>query len=107
MPHKRRRPGQRPTDRYHGIAVASACDDCAYPIGDPEPSEHGLRMAPIHTTHIPALEAEGWITTRYRHQPPDVTCLHYHLQHWEGGHGEDCCGLVPQQPTFARAGSGR
>jgi len=39
------------------------------------------------------MEAQGWITTRYRHQPPDVTCLHYHLQHWEGGHGDDCCGL--------------
>lgn len=92
MTHKRRRPRQRPVDRYHGIAVAAACGDCAHLIGNPEPSEGGIRMALVHTSHIPELEAHGWITTRYRHQPPDVTCLHYHLEHWEGEH-DGCCGM--------------
>jgi hypothetical protein len=91
MTRKHRGPG-RPIDRYHGIAVASACEDCAHLIGSPEPSEHGIRMALIHTSHIPELEAQGWITTRYRHEPPDITCLHYHLEHWEGEH-VGCCGM--------------
>jgi hypothetical protein len=91
MPHKHRRRG-RPIDRYHGLAVASACDGCAHLIGNPDPSEDGIRMALIHTSHIPELEAQGWITTHYRHQPPDITCLHYHLEHWEGGHN-GCCGM--------------
>jgi hypothetical protein len=90
MPHKRRG-RRRPIDRYHGIAVASASEDCAHLIGNPEP-ESGIRMTLIHTSHIPELEAQGWITTHYRHQPPDVVCLHYHLEHWEGGHN-GCCGM--------------
>jgi hypothetical protein len=93
---KRRRPKR---SRQHpgpgsGIALASACDACAHLIGNPEPSEHGLRMTMIHASHIPELEAEGWVTTPAPDGgPPDCTCIHYHLQHWEGGHGDDCCGL--------------
>ena len=83
MPHKRRG-GGRPIDRYHGMAAASACADCAHLIGNPEPSEDGRYMALIHTSHIPELEAQGWITTHYRHEPPDVACVHYHEAYWQG-----------------------
>jgi hypothetical protein len=83
------------TTRDEGIAVVAACEDCAHLIGNPEPSEHGIRMAVIHIGHVPELEALGWITTRQSgpHEPPDCCCLYYHLEHWEGGHGDDCCGL--------------
>jgi hypothetical protein len=93
---KRRKPKR---SRLHigpdaGIACAAACDGCAHLIGDPEPDpESGIRMALIHTHHVPELVADGWVLTEYEHDLPDVTCLHYHLQHWEGGHGADCCGL--------------
>jgi hypothetical protein len=83
MTRKHRGP-RRPIDRYYGLAVASACADCAHLIGNPEPSEDGIRMALIHTSHIPELEAQGWITTHYRHQPSDVVCEHYHAANWQG-----------------------
>jgi hypothetical protein len=83
---------QRRTYRQPGIAVAAACDDCAHLIGSPEPSEHGLRMAIIHIGHVGELQALGWILTSNGHEPPDITCRHYHAMHWEGGHGDDCCG---------------
>lgn len=74
-----------------GIAVASACADCAGHIGSPEPSEHGIRMAIVHDHHVAELEALGWIVTRYPHEPPDVACPHYHQANWRGDH-DDCCG---------------
>ncbi len=42
-------------------------------------------MALIHTSHIPELEAQGWITTHYRHEIPDVACEHYHAKYWRSG----------------------
>jgi hypothetical protein len=69
-----------------GIAVASACSSgCAALIGNPEPSEHGIRMSVVHASHIPELEALGWIVTRYPHEPPDVVCVHYHEAYWQDG----------------------
>jgi hypothetical protein len=85
---------QRRTHREPAIAFVAACDDCAHLIGRPEPSEHCIRMAPVHLADVPGLEALGWITTPAGpHEPPDCCCIHYHLEHWEGGHGDDCCGL--------------
>lgn len=88
-PHHR----SRRAYRQPAIAMAAACDQCAHLIGSPEPHD-GIRMAPVHLSDVPGLEAQGWITTPAGpHEPPDCACIHYHLQHWEGGHGDDCCGL--------------
>jgi hypothetical protein len=89
----RRRKPQR--SRRHiganaGIAVASACDACAWLISGGEQVVPGRHMGLIHTSHVPELVALGWILTGNPAGPPDVTCLHYHLKHWEGGHG-GCC----------------
>jgi hypothetical protein len=76
-------------------AALAACDDCAHLISNPEPSEDGIRMAIMHIGYVPQFEALGWITTRSRpHEPPDCCCPHYHALYWEGGHGDDCCGLA-------------
>jgi hypothetical protein len=92
MSHRHHGP-QRRTHREPGIAVAAACDDCAHLIGSPEPSEDGIRMAIVHIGHVPELEALGWITTPAGpHESPDCCCIHYHLEHWEGGHN-GCCGI--------------
>jgi hypothetical protein len=69
--------------RNHGVAVAFACDDCAHLIGSPEPQD-GIRATVIHEHHIPELYALGWIVTRYRGEPPDVVCEHYHAANWIG-----------------------
>lgn len=65
------------------IAIASACDGCADRIGNPEAWAPGRHMGVIHASHVPELEAEGWIVTRYPHEPPDVACFHYHAAHWQ------------------------
>jgi hypothetical protein len=78
---------------HAGIAVASACDACAYLISGGEHVAPGRHMGIIHAEHVPELVALGWVLTEHPADPPDVTCLHYHLEHWEGGHGDDCCGL--------------
>jgi hypothetical protein len=92
---KRRRPRRprRHIGAHAGIAVASACDGCAWVIGGGEETSPGYVMGIIHGHHVPELVALGWILTEYPAHPPDVACLHYHLQHWEGGHGDDCCGM--------------
>ena len=87
----------RHTSWRAGIACAAACDDCVHLIGNPEPNpDSGIRMVIIHACHVPELQAEGWILTAGRDGDlPDITCIHYHLKHWEGGHADDCCGMGP------------
>jgi hypothetical protein len=52
MPRHPKRPA-RP-HRMNGIAVASACGDCAPMIGNPPPWEPGRHMTIIHDHHIPS-----------------------------------------------------
>jgi hypothetical protein len=67
------------------VVVASACAACAPRIGSPPEYEPGSHMGVIHASHVPDLEADGWIVTRYPHEPPDVVCVHYHEAHWQDG----------------------
>jgi hypothetical protein len=53
---------QRRSHCQPAIACAAACDDCAHLIGNPEPSEDGIRMTIMHAEHVPEYEAIGWIT---------------------------------------------
>jgi hypothetical protein len=71
--------------RMNGIAVASACDDCAHLIGSPPAWDPGRHMEIIHDDHVPELQALGWVLTEYPHEPPDVVCAHYHAAYWQGG----------------------
>jgi hypothetical protein len=50
-------------------------------------------MTIIQDHHVPEPVALGWILTSNHGDVPDVACLHYHLKHWQGGHGGDCCGM--------------
>jgi hypothetical protein len=61
-----------------GIAVASACAECAPRIGSPPEITPGVHMAVIHDHHVPELEAAGWIRTDRGPEPTDIVCVHYH-----------------------------
>jgi hypothetical protein len=71
--------------RRYATIIASACADCAPQIGNPPECEPGSHMGVIGASHVPELEALGWIVTRYPHEPPDVACIHYHQAHWRDG----------------------
>jgi hypothetical protein len=70
---------------HDGIAVASACDDCAAMIGGGEQYAPGRHMAIVCDDCIPELTAAGWVLTTYPHGPPDVVCEHYHAAFWQDG----------------------
>jgi hypothetical protein len=70
-------PGMMRAAQAHGIAVASACSDCAWVIPGAKESAPGFVMGLIHDHEVPELEQLGWIVTRYAHQPADVSCPHY------------------------------
>jgi hypothetical protein len=72
------------TSTGNGVAMASACDDCAWLISSPPAWTPGRHMAPIHDSHVPELVALGWIVTDYPDEPPDVVCKHYHEAYWQG-----------------------
>jgi hypothetical protein len=67
-----------------GIAVASACSECAGLILGAKESVPRYVMGIIHDDQVPELEALGWIVTTYPHDPPDVACPHYHAAFWQG-----------------------
>lgn len=71
-----------------GIAVASACGECAGQIPGADEYAPGQHMGIIHASHLPDLAALGWIITRYPHEPPDVACPHYHAANWHDGDGD-------------------
>jgi len=77
-----------------GVAVASACPECAGEIGSPAPMAPGRHMAIIHIGHVGELEAIGWVLTADPDDPdgpPDICCPHYHAEYWEDDHSR-CCG---------------
>jgi hypothetical protein len=72
------------TSGADGVAMASACGQCAWLISSPPEFAPGRHMAPIHDSHVPELVALGWIVTDYPHEVPDVVCRHYHEAYWQG-----------------------
>jgi hypothetical protein len=82
MPRRRRDTQRAMRD---GIALASSCTSCAGQISNPPAWAPGRHMAPIHASHMPELQALGWVVTEYPEEPPDVACPHYHAAYWQDG----------------------
>lgn len=72
--------------KHDGIAMASACGECAWMIGSPDAWAPGRHMGIVHDSHVPELRQLGWILTGADDGgPPDIACVHYHAAYWQGG----------------------
>jgi hypothetical protein len=79
-----------------GVAIAYACAACAKEIGNPPEHDPDVHVTYIHEHHVPELQAIGWVYTtyprqppRYKREPPDIMCPHYHAANWIGDGDDD------------------